>query len=86
MLRIISAFDSNVFHGRPRSAVMPRFIPFLSHERDVEFIPLELLAWIRHHVIKGAFEQVLSPDDQPFTRQIGVYVRTGGSCLDLRQF
>lgn len=60
------------------------FIPFLAHKCDVEFIPLELFARICHHVIKGAFEQVLSSDDQPFTKQTGVCIRS--KCFDRLQF
>lgn len=39
--------------------------PLLSQESHVEFVPLQLFARVRHHLVEGALQQVFSPDEQP---------------------
>lgn len=40
-------------------------LPLLSQESDVEFVPLQLFAGVRHHLVEGSLQQVFSPDQQP---------------------
>lgn len=63
--------------------------PLLSQESHVEFVPLQLFARVRHHLVEGALQQMFSPDEQPGgirgeQKNIDVTSYANGPCLRQR--
>lgn len=52
--------------------------PLLPQKGDIEFVPLELFARAYHHLVKGSFQQMLSPDQHPIRNRTGLTIKDKG--------
>lgn len=52
-------FDFPILYEAPGAS------PLLSNKGDVELVPLELLPGVRHHLVEGSLQQVVSADNEP---------------------